>query len=75
MITNEQINLQEIQNYIENLTGTINVNRQSFDRRESKSPLFAKMRKDKDVVQEPVMPFNPSKTFGGEKTRIMFPIK
>lgn len=51
------------------------LNRQNFDRAENKSPLFAKSRKES--VSEPNTGggFNPSRTFGGERARMMFPLK
>lgn len=49
-----------------------NFNKQNVDRSENKSPLFSKIRKESS--NEPTSGF-PSRTFGGEKARMMFPAK
>ncbi len=67
--------MAELQIYVDTLP-SINqpsVNRQGFDRSDNKSPLFSKVRKES--TQEQSTGFNPSKTFGGEKARMMFPLK
>lgn len=74
MISTEMPNLNEIQLYVDTLP-TINA-KHSFERIETKSPVFSKIRRDSTSEHNNGgASFNPSRTFGGERARMMFPLK
>lgn len=55
-------------------SGTNN-GKHNFDKIEAKSPVFSKIRRDSTTEQNGTGGFNPSRTFGGERARMMFPLK
>ena len=67
------MNLGELQLYVDTLPG-ISPPKGNFDRNDNKSPLFVKARKD-SISEQVTGGFNPSRTFGGERARMMFPLK
>jgi len=70
MISVETINYNELQMFVDSL-GPIPTS-PTFDRKDNLAR-FNKKREDED--SSPVMSFNPSKTFGGDRARVMFPLK
>ena len=75
MLTPEQINLGELQLYVETLPSISQNNGSSFERR-NKSPMFNKSRKESaNDSSSNSIGFNPSKTFGGVRSKgPMFPL-
>lgn len=75
MISVDQINLGELQLYVETLPSIGQTNGPSFERR-NKSPMFNKSRKETQSDQSTnSIGFNPSKTFGGVRSKgPMFPL-
>lgn len=74
MISAEQATLGEIQLYVDTLPGTSStLNRPNFNPTDNKPNFFTKTKKE--PVEESSGSFNPSKTFGGERARMMFPLK
>lgn len=75
MISPDQFNIGQVQIYVDGLTGFgSNFNRPNTDINENRQNFFLKSKKQPSM-QFNTNTFNPSKTFGGEKARAMFPLK
>ena len=72
MLGAEQINFGELQLYVDTLPGRGLPD--SGDKPRNKSPFFMKNRKESPATMDQGG-FNPSKTFGGERARMTFPLK
>ncbi len=78
MISTQPFNFSQIQLYVETIPSTNNLgfnnNRQTFEKQETKSPLFSKIKKEISIEQSSGSSggFNPSKTFGPERARMIF---
>jgi hypothetical protein len=70
MVSAEQINMGELQLYVDTLPAFNSFNTSSFERR-NKSPGFGKSRKEasNDQLGSFQGGFNPNKTFGGARTK------
>lgn len=74
IISSDQLTLAEIQLYVDTLPGTSpSTNRPNFIPNDNKPTFFTKTKKE--VTEDTTTGFNPSKTFGGERARMMFPLK
>jgi hypothetical protein len=77
VISSDQVSISDLQTYIDGLSPPHLISlppfRQAYDRSENKSPIFPRSRKESSQDQN--TGFNPSKTFGGEKARLMFPLR
>lgn len=76
MISGDQPNISEIQLYVETLPGSQPIfNKFNFQPSIDNKPPFLSKIKRELPQQNTSGGFNPSKTFGGEKARMMFPLK
>ena len=73
MISSDHFNVGELQLYVDSIqTSSLSIP-QGFDKVRNKSPLLVnKVRKENNGDGQA---FNPSRTFGGDKAKIMFPLK
>lgn len=74
MLTTEPLNIGEIQLFVDTLPSTSSAfNRPNYSLNDNKPAFFNKPKRE--FQEETPGSFNPSKTFGGEKARMMFPLK
>ena len=69
MISNEYVNCDEVANYVDGIHSSNSTNsfQSSFEKKD-----LPFMRKKEEQGNQGEMAFNPSKTFGGERARMMF---
>jgi hypothetical protein len=82
MISSDSINIIEIQQYIEKLPNQLlGIGKYEYEKTVENKLLVSSHRLKKDGTLDlngntgNSANFNPNKTFGGEKARIMFPMK
>lgn len=73
MLSGDQFNMGELQLYVDTLPG-VSPPQQGGDKPRNKSPFYMKNRKESGLPNNDQGGFNPSKTFGGERARMMFPL-